>query len=260
MDWVRELVRDHLGENVGPETRRNGSPPDTDLTIDYTFDGCTDRFALEITTLGDYFESPSDEHWKQFQIGLEREAKNIGWPDWFIAIRSETKLNPTLLKSVATMMRFAQELDVEELGAATFAKDLGPDLASRMQPHFYRACNQARLNGVIYVARKRSGGVWFLEGRESSDSHSLARPVDRAMVAKSKPLGVAKRRGYWTMLAIDVERQDAHGYLAEGVHAPRLPAEIDHLWLLVREAPDGALRDAYYARRGGHRRLVRAGP
>jgi hypothetical protein len=38
------------------------------------------------------------------------------------------------------------------------------------------------------------------------------------------------------MLAVDVEREDASGYVDEGTKAPDFPIVIDHLWLFVRES------------------------
>jgi len=51
-----------------------------------------------------------------------------------------------------------------------------------------------------------------------------------------------------TMLAVDVEREDASGYLTEGTKAPGFPLEIDHLWLFVRGSSK-----AFYAKRDERR-------
>jgi hypothetical protein len=50
------------------------------------------------------------------------------------------------------------------------------------------------------------------------------------------------------MLAVDVERKDTQGYLAEGGRTPEFPGPIDHLWLFVRD-PGDDLGAAFYANR-----------
>ncbi len=49
-------------------------------------------------------------------------------------------------------------------------------------------------------------------------------------------IGFSYPTGYVTMLAVDVEREDASGYVDEGTKTPDFPIVIDHLWLFVRES------------------------
>lgn len=237
--------------------RQNGER-DPRLTVDFTFDSCAHPFAVEVTSLTDHFESPTPDAVEGLRQRLESEATRLEWPHWWVGIRPETKLKGDLPGAVATMMRYALELGVKELGAATYSADLGI-MATRLKPEFHRECDRARLLGVISVRRAESGGIVVLPVCESSDSNSLRRPLERAMSAKTKSLGESKRRRYSTMLAIDVERADAHGCLREGVRVPGFPRDIDHLWLFVRHGRRGELRHAYYANRDD-RRLVRVGP
>jgi len=252
-EWVERFVREHLGEAPGPRCRQNGER-DPDLTVDFTYEDAMPPFALEITSITDHFDEPDVRHVRSFRRRLNREAAKLGWPHWVVGLRTETKLSSGLAPSVVTVMGFAVELGVPELGTASYPRDLGADLASRLTAEFYEGVRQARLHGVISVARTDSGGVRTIRVEEFSDSRSLGRPLERAMAAKGMRLGRAKRRGYWTMLAIDVTRTDAERYLM-GYRLPGVPKGIDHVWLFVGQRPGGPLRAAFYANRE-ERRLV----
>ena len=86
---------------------------------------------------------------------------------------------------------------------------------------FTKECGDARLKGEIEIQRRSEGRILVIPVLEFTDHKSLQRRLARALGEKaSRSLGVAKERGYVTMLAVDVERADTVGYLAEGVRMP----------------------------------------
>lgn len=84
---------------------------------------------------------------------------------------------------------------------------------------------------------------------EWSDSNALFRPLQRAMLDQEAKLQECKRRGYWTMLAVDVQRRDTQLALGDGVKVRSFGRGLDHLWLLVRDDKTKKLAEAYYANR-----------
>jgi hypothetical protein len=84
---------------------------------------------------------------------------------------------------------------------------------------------------------------------EFSDSKSLLRPIARAFTKKSAPITKAKAMKYVTMLAIDVERADAHAYVDAGLKVRGFPAELDHVWLLMRRPGVDGVESAFHASR-----------
>jgi hypothetical protein len=76
-------------------------------------------------------------------------------------------------------------------------------------------CDAARKAGVVLITRNAMSGLRVVPVAEFSDSRSLQRPLARTFDEKTASLGRAKKRGYVTMLAVDVEREDARGYLRE---------------------------------------------
>jgi hypothetical protein len=132
-------------------------------------------------------------------------------------------------------------------------------MGDKQRDRFFRDCDRACLRGVIVVYRTAAGCIRTAPVVEFSNAKSLQRPLTRALERKAKALGKAKAKKYVTMLAIDVEREDARDYLADGVRIPDLPPTIDHLWLFVRSA-DGSLEAAFHAARTREQRRLQRLP
>lgn len=245
---IAELVELQYGIVAGAATERDGRD-DSGLTNDFTFDDAEPPFAVEVTRLRDDFEHPSEEEHRRLERDLRRRVAKNGWPpDWVIGIRPETKRSSVLEPAIARIIEWMVAANLNMLGPATYTIDVPNDLLSRMGNGFMQDCDRARMAGVILVGRGNGDGIHVMPVVEFSDSRSLQRPLARAFEKKTASLGKAKRRGYVTMLGVDVEREDAHGYLNEATRAPGFPLEIDHLWLIVR-----GLGKAFYARRDDRR-------
>ena len=136
-------------------------------------------------------------------------------------------------------MRWVVATGVSRIGPGAYSVDLSPNLIFRLRStSFDRDCREASLAGVVLVARLDDAGVHVIPVEEMSDSRSFGRPMMRAIGRKTPPLARAKARGYrMTMLAVDIHRPDAEGFVREGVRIPGgLPIEIDHVWVFVRRA------------------------
>jgi hypothetical protein len=252
--WVAELVKTHLGETPGRFTRQDGTKDPT-LTVDFTFEESIPPFALEVTRVRADFEDPDKAALERFGKRLTKKAKRLGWASWFVGIRPETQLKGALTTSTLDLIEVVLRLGLDELGPGTYTRDIPADLLARMNHRFFELCDQARLLGLVLLRKESAGDVQVLHVREFSDSNSLLRPLDRAMRQKAQTLSGCKQRGYWTMLAVDVEREDAQAELRPGVKVPGFPKDLDHLWLLVRREDGTGLGRAFYARRDA-RRLV----
>jgi hypothetical protein len=221
---------------------------DSGLTNDFTFDRAVPPLALEVTRLRDDFERPPPYALHRMEKRLERFLAEKGWPHWTVGIRPETNLRSDLEPAARRIVEWMLAAELTTLGPGTFTHDVSPDLIVRMGDPFMRDCEQARVAGVILITRNDKGGLRVVPVAEFSDSKSLQRPLARAFANKTKSLGRAMERGYVTMLAADVEREDARVYLSTGVKAPGFPPQIDHLWLLVRGA-----NKVFYAKRDDRR-------
>jgi hypothetical protein len=261
--WVAKFVEQEYGIVAGRPTERDGKDG-SGLTIDVTFDDADPPFAVEVTRLRADFEKPNSKHQRDFERRLRRFANAKGRPHWSVGVRPETSFKASLGPAVERIIDWMVAADLEELGPGTWlAKDVPMDLLDRMgnrlRGDFIRDCDHARLKGVIVVRRESANGIRVHPVVEWSDAKSLQRPFARAFRDKSAALGIAKAKCYVTMLALDVERGDTREYLAEGVKMPDFAPTIDHLWLFVRESPDGELEAVFYARRD-QRRLKRLEP
>lgn len=246
--WVAELVHGQCAIAAGPATERDGEDG-SGLTNDFTFDEADPPFAVEVTRLRDDFEDPSEEERQGLEDRLRRSLARKGWPPhWTIGVRPETKFRSDLEPAVEQVIDWMLAADQYTLGPGTYTGDVPSDLLHRMGERFMRDCDRARMAGVILIIRNEANGLRVIPVAEFSDSKSLQRPLARAFLKKTASLGRAKARGYVTMLAVDVEREDARGYLGEGTKAPGFPVEIDYLWLFVR-----GLGKAFYAKRDNRR-------
>jgi hypothetical protein len=242
--WIAELVERQYGVGAGPATERDGKD-DSGLTNDFTFDNAEPPLALEVTRLRDDFEHPSAEEQRELEGRLRRLLARRGWPPhWTVGLRPETRFRSYLEPAVEQMIDWMLAAKLHTLGPGTYTHDVPPDLLYRMGNRFMNDCERARMAGVILISRNEANGLRVIGAAEFSDSRSLQRPLSRVFTKKVASLGRAKARGYVTMLAVDVEREDARGYLGEGTEAPGFPVEIDHLWLFVRESGK-----AFYAKR-----------
>ncbi len=246
--WIAELVQRQYGIAAGPPTERDGND-DSGLTNDFTFDKAEPPFALEVTRLRDDFENPSAKEQRRLEDRLRRMLAKKDWPaHWTIGLRPEAKFRLDLEPAVEQMIEWMLAADLHTLGPGTYTRDVSSDLLHRMGKGFMRDCDRARMAGVILISRNEANGLRVIPVAEFSDSKSLQRPLARAFLKKTASLGRAKAHGYVTMLAVDVEREDARGYLGEGTKAPGFPVEIDHLWLFVR-----GLGKAFHAKRDERR-------
>ncbi|MEX0754977.1 MAG: hypothetical protein WD556_07660 [Actinomycetota bacterium] len=245
--WIAELVKRQFGIVVGPPTERDGND-ETGLTNDFTFDSVTPPLALEVTRLRDDFESPSPDDLGAMRKRLEGFLSGTEWPHWSAGIRPETKLRSDLEPAIKRMIEWMQAANLEKLGPGTYMHDVPSDLLYRMGDTFVRDCHRAQMAGAVLITRNEADGLRIVPVAEFSDSKSLLRPLTRALSAKEKSLALAKKRGYVTILGVDVEREDTTGYLAEGVRAPGFPRAVDHLWLCLREASK-----VFYAKRDERR-------
>jgi len=245
--WITELVQRQYGVNVGPATERDGKD-DSGLTNDFTFDEAVPPLALEVTRLRDDFDSPPLDALHRMEKRLERFLADKACGHWTVGIRAETHLRSDLEPAARRIVEWMLAAELMRLGPGTYVHDVSPDLIVRLGDPFMRDCEQARMAGVIMITRNDAGGLRIVPVAEFSDSKSLQRPVARAFANKTKSLGRARERGYVTMLAADVEREDARVYLAGSVRAPGFPPQIDHLWLLVRGA-----NKVFYAKRDDRR-------
>jgi hypothetical protein len=210
--WVARLVEQEYGIVAGEPTERDGAD-DSGLTIDATFDAATPPFAVEVTRLRADFEKPNQKHQRDFERRLRRFAEAKGSPHWSVGVRPETSFKASLGPAVERIIEWMLAADLDELGPGTWsAQDVSMDLLQRMgdrlRGDFIRDCGYARLEGVILVRRELANGIRVLPIVELSDSKSLQRPLARAFRDKAAALGIAKAKGYVTMLAIDVERED----------------------------------------------------
>lgn len=180
-----------------------------------------------------------------------------------VALHRETSFNKDLAPAIERMMEWMDAADLDALRPGFWSPGyVSTDLFARMQRvkgrDFAEECSGARLQGVNEVQRLSSPSVLVVWVDESSDDRSLQRPLKRAFTAKaSGSLGLAKDRGYVTMLAVDVERRDARNYISQGAKIRDFPPKIDHLWLFLRGA-SGELDSAFRANRSREgRRLMR---
>lgn len=232
--WVAELVYRQYGVVAGKLTERDGND-DSGLTNDFTYDSAVPPYAVEVTRLRDDFENPTGEERRGLEGRLRSLLAKRGWaPHWTVGLRPETKFKSELEPAIVRMMEWMIAAQLDMLGPAAYTLDVPADLLSRMGQRFMRDCDQARMAGVILVSRGEANGLRVIQVAEFSDSKSLQRPLARAFLNKKVSLGRAKARGYVTMLAVDVEREDASGHLSKDTKAPGFPVEIDHLWLFVR--------------------------
>jgi hypothetical protein len=219
----------------GLPTERDGRDG-SGLTVDFTYDEADPPFAIEVTRLRDDFERPAEAELRDLQARLQRHVTGKVSPHWSVGIRTETKLKSDLEPVIRQVIEWMMAADLDRLGPGTYVHDVPADLLYRMGERFMRDCDTARLAGVILVTRRSEGGLRVFPVVEFSDSRSLQRPLTRAFARKAASMGRAKARGYVTMLAVDVEREDASGYLSERVKAPGFPSTIDHLWLFDRKS------------------------
>lgn len=242
--WVAELVHRQYGIDAGQATERDGQD-DSGLTNDFTYDNAVPPFAVEVTRLRDDFENPSAEERRGLEDRLRALLARKGWhPHWTVGLRPETKFRSDLEPAVGQIMEWMLAATLDTLGPGTYTRDVSPNLLERMGRRFMRDCDRAQMAGVILISKNEANGLRVIQVAEFSDSKSLERPLARSFLKKTASLGRAKARGYVTMLAVDVEREDAIGYLSKDAKAPGFPVEIDHLWLFIR-----GLGKAFYARR-----------
>lgn len=260
--WVAYFVERELGTVPGKPTERDAKDG-SGLTVDFTFDDASPPFAVEVTRLRDDFEFWDSDDVRRFKARIARHLEAKGWPpDWSVGLSPETSFKAELAPAVQRMMEWMVAAKLDKLGPGSWSADVPMDLFQRLQRvkgrDFTRECHEARLKGVILIQRRQADGILVIPVVESSDHQSLQRPIARALGEKaSRSLGIAKDRGYWTILAIDVERKDTRDYLAAGVRMWDFAPKIDHLFLFVRDDA-GGLATAYYANRDREgRRLKR---
>jgi hypothetical protein len=259
--WVAEFVERELGTVPGPPTERDGQDG-SGLTVDFTFDDADPPFVVEVTRLRDDFELWDDDDVRRFKARIKRRAKAKGWPtDWSIGLSPETSFKADLAPAVERMLEWMVAASLDRLGPGSWSADVPMELFQRLQSvkgrDFTKECREARLRGVILVQRLQANGILVIRVVETSDHHSLQRPIARAMGKKaSRSLGPAKDRGYVTMLAVDVERKDTRDYLAADVRMWDFPPKIDHLFLFVRKIPGGDLDSAFHANRSREGRTL----
>lgn len=241
------LVEQLYEIEIGPATERDGRD-DSGLTNDFTYEEADPRIAVEVTRLRDDFETPSPEERNALRDRLQGFVDKKEWPHWTVGVRPETHFKSKLEPAARRIMEWMLAAEVDTLGPGTYTSDLSADLIYRMGEGFMRDCDAARMAGVILIRRNQTGGLRVIPVAEFSDSKSLQRPLARTFEKKTATLGRAKKLGYITMLAVDVEREDASGYLAEGVRAPGFPIVLDHLWLVVRGSGK-----VFYAKRDNRR-------
>jgi hypothetical protein len=174
----------------------------------------------------------------------------------------EASLKADLAPAVERIIEWtaAANLDVLRPGAWS-PGNVSMDLFGRIQRvegrDFVKECREARLMGVNEIRRLDSEDVQVIAIDELSDHRSFQRPIARALTRKaSGSLGVAKTRGYVTMLAVGVERPDTVEYLRDGVKLPDFGPAIDHMYLFVRQS-SGQVRSAFYANRTRQGRRLR---
>jgi len=247
--WIGALVERHLSAVAGEPTEQNVCKDPT-LTMDFTFDQASDRFALEVTRLTAHFEGASDAVVKKFTKRVTREATKLGSPHWRIGFQPESKLDAELLSWLTTLMKVMLALNLERLHPGSYSHDIPLELLARLDTSFHHACERARGFGLLSLQRADAGAVLVLPVVEWSDSNTVFRPLQRAMLDQEAKLGECKRRGYWTMLAVDVQRPDTRQALGDGVKVRNFGRGVDHLCLLVRDDETRGLADAYYANRG----------
>jgi hypothetical protein len=232
--WIALLVEQLWGIEVGPATERDGRD-DSGLTNDFTYEEADPRIAVEVTRLRDDFETPSPEELNALRDRLQGFVDKKGWPHWTVGVRPETQFKSELEPTARRIIEWMIAADVDTLGPGTYTSDVSADLIHRMGEGLMRDCEAARLAGVVLILRNKTGGLRVIPIAEFSDSRSLQRPLARTFAKKTASLGRAKKLRYVTMLAVDVEREDASGYLAGDVKAPGFPIVLDHLWVVVRE-------------------------
>lgn len=246
----------------GPATERDGRDG-SGLTVDFTFDDADPPFAVEATRLRDDFEFWNADDLRRFKSRIKRQAKAKGWPtDWSIGLSPETSFKGDLSPAVERMIDWMVAASLHRLGPGSWSADIPMELFQRLQSvkgrDFTKECREARLKGVILIQRLQSNGILVIPVVDSSDHHSLQRPIARTLGEKaSRSLGIAKDRGYVTMLAVDVERKDTRDFLAGGVRMWDFAPKIDHLFLFVRKTPGGELESAFYANRSRESRRLR---
>jgi hypothetical protein len=231
--WVSTLVEEMYGVEVGPATERDGKD-DSGLTNDFTYEEAEPRIAVEVTRLRDEFESPSPQEQRDLQKRLRAFVDRKEWPHWTVGVRPETQFKAELEPAAQRIIDWMLAAKVDALGPGTYTSDLSADLIYRMGKDFMRDADRARMAGVILITRNKEGGLRILPVAEFSDGKSLQRPLARAFEKKTASLGRAKTKGYVTMLAVDIEREDARGYLGRDVEAPGFPTVLDHLWVIDR--------------------------
>jgi hypothetical protein len=231
------LVESRYGLIAGQPTHPD---PNVDpVTVDWTFDDADPRFALEVTTLRDSFETPTSEHVEQFRAAIRRHGRKVGWPRWVLGIREETSLNAALAPAVTRLIDWMIAAHLDRLGPAGYVRDVPPDLLHSTGRRFMDDCEQARLNGLIQISRTSGDEVQLLPMEEWSDSRSLRRPLERTLRNKADALRRAKACGHVTMLGVEVVREDAQVELRRARRAPGLPRPqtICGCWYATRAMP-----------------------
>jgi len=250
-----------FGVRPGLWTERDGKD-DSGLTVDVTFEDADPppAFAVEVTRLRADFEEWDEDDLQRFTARVARVTKANGWAGFSIGLAPETSFKAGLTPAAGRMVEWMTAANLTRLGPGSWPADVSMALQGRLRQvkgrDFAKECREARLKGVIEVRRLPKPETHVFPVVEFSDHKSLQRPLARAMREKAaRSLGIAKDRDYVTMLAVDVEREDARSYLGEGVRVPDFTEKIDHLWLFVR-GDGGDLEDGFYASRSRERRRM----
>jgi hypothetical protein len=247
-EWVERFAERRFGRPLG-DRRTGDGIHDPDLTVDFIFDRADVPTVLEVTRLMDTFENPASEERKTFEKGLNRylRAKDPG-RSWVVAIDPEASLKAGLAPSIERLVEWMLANDLRRLRPGMPASGVSLDFSSREGRAFARDCHEARIAGVVELERRSEGtDLLLIPLTEFSNGKALLRPIARAFEKKATPLAKAKSRGYVTVLAIDVVRDDAGPYLTEGARVGDFPPPLDHLWLFLRGS--GGLSRAFYSNR-----------
>ncbi len=254
VEWVADFVELDLGVIPGPWTEGNRMGG-SDLSVDFTFEAADPPppFAVEVTALRDDFERNwTDAFVAKVEDRIRKFAKARGWPGGVVALHQEVSFDDDLAPAIEATVDWMDATGVDRIRPATWSAGLPGDLIQRIlkaKGHdASKEFSDARLRGVNEIQRLPSGDVLVIWVHEGSDHRSSQRPLVRAFAKKgSGSLRVAKDRGYVTILAVDVEREDTRTYLGAGVRVPDPGQKIDHLFMFVRKAPGGDLDAAFYA-------------
>lgn len=239
---VEDAARRLLGLELGQRIERDGLD-DSGLRVDYTYEECEPRVALEVTQI----TVPEDrqlisEAERKLEIELSTAAKTSSSGSWMVVLSRGAKAKELLpiLKSLIAQRRPVRP------------NDYGSDDLLQMTREDAKAfvAEHRRLEHLGLQELTRAGGdpgeVYCVVMSGGEISGFMDR-LDERIEAKRSTLRQAQ--GYDGHLAIVVDDIQASS-VPDKTPLPSLPAEMSHLWVIHKWAHRSEPPEVWLARSG----------